>query len=290
MLEGSQNTQGQNAPDKGTKIEIDKYAAMIDEGNPDKVKTFLQNTYSDKELESVLTSDSSVVMKSLKKAYNADSSRAKKQSELDVMMNLAKRSDTHIPEPAKKSDTGSGDAGLSDEDSKRISELVDIIESAKDTKEALTAVKAELATIREETSSVRSEMSHQSVAMKEKRVQEGFEWLKGTLGEKDALALYDPDNPTETAIGQLLHPELIDETTPNGKKLKVYASKRSDVCFDYDNPVLGAIRLLGMGDVMGKVFNKQAPESEGSGRAVLGEASDKDKIKQDFFGDVLGIE
>jgi len=287
MKESNQDTQGQNAPDIGTRV--DEYATKLDAGNPDKAKTFLQNTYTSEELVDILAQKSPVVEKSVKKAYNADLSRAGKQSELDMMKNLARQSKSSSGEPtAKNADTGSK-GELTPEEEKFLASMVDRIESIEDFDKRYAEIDEKLKHAESRTHSLESMYSSQEIRIRNKNLREGFEELKDTLGEAEALSLYDPDNPTKTGIGQLLHPELIDDSTPDGKDMKEWAQRRSPLCYDYVNPFLGALRFLGTEDVMIKAFGKQAPETEGAGKATPGEAVMKgEELKKHFFGEVLG--
>ena len=289
MVESNQDTQGQNAPDAGTKV--DEYATKLDAGNPDKAKTFLQNTYSSEELVDILTKESVVVDKSIKKAYNADLSRAGKQSELDIMKNLSKRADLS---PEKPTDKGTGSKGeMTPEEEKYIARYEAAVKRMEDIEkldERFSTIDEKLKSAEGRTQSLESMHSSQEVRIRNKRLQEGFEEFKETLGEAEAIALYDPEHPEKTGIGQLLHPESIDDSTPEGKVMKEWAQRRSPLCYDYVNPVLGALRFLGMGDVMTKAFGKQVPETESAGKATLGDAVLKgEPLKEHFFGGVLGI-
>lgn len=287
-MANNQTTGTQNPSDEGTKG-IDEYASVIDGDNPDKVKTFLQNTYSDEELTDILAKDNVVVTKSIKKAYNADISRSQKQSEYDKLLNLAKGSDLSA-KPPTETKTSTGDAGLSTEDEERIAKLVDKLEALEKIDERFGSIEEKLASAEGRTQSLESMQYSQESRIRSKRLQEGFKWLKDTVGEEDALRLYDPDKPKESAIGHLLQPELIDDSTPDGKLVKEWALKRSPLCYDFDNPVAGALRIIGTGDVMEKAFGTRPPETEGAGKSTLGEAKKDDKIADDFFEGVLGIE
>jgi len=289
MVESSQSTGNKNPSDTGTKV--DEYATKLDAGNPDKAKTFLQNTYSSEELVNILTEGNPVVEKSIKKAYNADLSRAGKQSELDIMKNLAKRADLSSGEPTAKG-TGSG-GEMTPEEEKYIARYEAAVKRMEDIEkldERFSTIDEKLKSAEGRTQSLESMHSSQEVRIRNKRLQEGFEEFKEMLGEAEAISLYDPDNPSKTGIGQLLHPESIDDSTPEGRKEKEWAQRRSPFCYDYVNPVLGALRFLGMGDAMTKAFGEQAPETEGAGKATLGDAVLKgEPLREDFFGGVLGI-
>lgn len=288
MPENSQKTGDENPSDAGTKV--DEYATKLDAGNPDKAKTFLQNTYTTEELVDILTKEDVVVDKSIKKAYNADLSRAGKQSELDIMKNLARQSSLSSEESTIK---GTGSEGeMTPEEEKYIARLeaaAKQMEGIEKFSERFAAIDEKLKSAEGRTQSLESMHSSQEVRIRDKRLQEGFEEFKEMLGEAEAVALYDPDNPQKTGIGQLLHPESIDDSTPEGKRIKGWAQRRSPLCYDYVNPVLGALRLVGTGDTMTKAFGEKAPETEGAGKATLGEAKPKSEIADDFFGNTLGV-
>lgn len=286
----SQNTQGQNASDTGNKVDISEYASKIDSENPDKVKSFLQNAYSDEELADVLANSNSIVTKSVKKAYNADVSRSTKQSELDKLINLANQSGSTPSAPSAPAETGSEETELSPADQDKIAKLVDSIENIDGLNTRLGTIEKMLKTAEGRSQSIESMQYSQESRIRTKRLQEGFEWLKETLGEENAINLYDPNNPKDTAIGMLLQPELIDDSNPQGKELKEKIGRMSIVAYGYDNPVLGALRLLGDGEVMSKAFNKQAPETESAGKSTLGKPKTEKDISDHFFGDVLGVE